>query len=327
MTKSGHGENTKGSGPVTSHSGNGSKLTTALESHSRETTHKATGPRTPAGKGRSKHNALKHGIFSKVTLLDNESRPELDSLLSGLRDDLKPERMLEEILVEKLATLLWRYRRLMIAEAAEIQKGAAFLEWEEKEQQEKETQETSFINPMDFTVEKIGLVRRMANPRILERCLDLLKELKDTFERDGFDSKSNEEILTKLYGNGEHLTETLSDTYEIWSSTAERSEQERKENEYASVEQCKSNFLEPLKGEIAYLKQYKKARASMESQRMLLESLRQNVPDAPQLDRLLRYEASLERSIDRTLIQLERLQRMRLGQSVAPPIKLDISSS
>ena len=27
------------------------------------------GPRTPAGKERSKHNAVKHGIFSKVIVL------------------------------------------------------------------------------------------------------------------------------------------------------------------------------------------------------------------------------------------------------------------
>jgi len=51
------------------------------------------------------------------------------------------------------------------------------------------------------------------------------------------------------------------------------------------------------------------------------------VPDAPRLDCLLRYEASLERAIDRTLTQLERLQRMRLGQPVSSPIKLDVSSS
>ena len=58
-----------------------------------------------------------------------------------------------------------------------------------------------------------------------------------------------------------------------------------------------------------------------------LESLRQNVPDTPQLDRLLRYETSLDRSIERILNQLERRQRMRLGQQVLPPINLNITAS
>ena len=40
---------------------------------------------------------------------------------------------------------------------------------------------------------------------------------------------------------------------------------------------------------------------------------------------LLRYEASLERSIDRTLTQLERLQRMRLGLAVPAPLKVEIA--
>jgi hypothetical protein len=82
---------------------------------------KATGPRTSAGKERSKRNALKHGIFSKVALLKDESRSEFDSLLTGLREDRQPEGTLEEALVEKLAILLWRYRRFLRAEAEDIQ--------------------------------------------------------------------------------------------------------------------------------------------------------------------------------------------------------------
>ncbi|MFY9584304.1 MAG: hypothetical protein WAR21_07430 [Candidatus Acidiferrales bacterium] len=40
---------------------------------------------------------------------------------------------------------------------------------------------------------------------------------------------------------------------------------------------------------------------------------------------LLRYETSLERQFDRILTQLERLQRMRLGQPVPPPVKVELS--
>ena len=41
---------------------------------------------------------------------------------------------------------------------------------------------------------------------------------------------------------------------------------------------------------------------------------------------LLRYEGSLERQFDRTLTQLERVQRMRLGQPVPPPVKVELST-
>ncbi len=42
-------------------------------------------------------------------------------------------------------------------------------------------------------------------------------------------------------------------------------------------------------------------------------------------DQLLRYEATFERAIDRSLAQLERLQRMRRGQPVPPPLKVELS--
>ena len=72
-------------------------------------------------------------------------------------------------------------------------------------------------------------------------------------------------------------------------------------------------------------RQRQQVRASLETMGTPPEVLCHNVPDTPTLDRLLRYEASLDRSFDRTLTQLERLQRMRLGQSVLP--KLEVSHS
>lgn len=155
--------------------------TPSLESHAE--THSGKGPRTTTGKAIASKNALKHGIFSNAMLLKSESRAEYHSLLSGLREYLKPEGTLECFLVEKLAVLIWRYRRLIITETAEIKAGG---------------------NPLEF-----------------------------------FESKSDSIVF----------------------------------------------------------------------------------------NRFPRYETSIDRAFDRTLMQLERIQRMRLGQPVAPPIKLDISSS
>ena len=50
------------------------------------------------------------------------------------------------------------------------------------------------------------------------------------------------------------------------------------------------------------------------------------VPPQEVSDHLSRYEAHLSREFGRTLSELERLQRMRKGQPVPPPIKVDISS-
>jgi hypothetical protein len=58
-----------------------------------------------------------------------------------------------------------------------------------------------------------------------------------------------------------------------------------------------------------------------------LAPLRRSVPDSPRLEQLLRYGTALERTFERALNQLERAQRIRLGQPVAPRIDLNISSS
>jgi len=80
----------------------------------------ATGPRTTQGKQRSRYNAIKRGIFAKDVLLSHESAAEFESLIKGYREDFQPQGMHETLLVENLATIVWRRKRLLQAEAAEI---------------------------------------------------------------------------------------------------------------------------------------------------------------------------------------------------------------
>jgi hypothetical protein len=77
---------------------------------------KRGGPKTQKGKEKSKHNAVRHGIFSEVVLLKGEPKDDLDCLLNGFHDFLEPNGTLENLLVDKLAATVWRHRRLIIAE-------------------------------------------------------------------------------------------------------------------------------------------------------------------------------------------------------------------
>jgi hypothetical protein len=84
---------------------------------------KSGGPKTQQGKQRSSQNSLKHGVFSRGALSKGESRAKLNSLLTGLRNALKPEGELEELLVDKLAALAWLERRLIIMVGEQTQGG------------------------------------------------------------------------------------------------------------------------------------------------------------------------------------------------------------
>ena len=94
---------------------------------------------------------------------------------------------------------------------------------------------------------------------------------------------------------------------------------------YASPVECKQSLLKRINEEIENLQRYEKTQGAIETSRMKQEALRRLVPESPSLDRLLRYEASLDRSFDRTLSQLERIQRIRRGQPVPPTLKVELS--
>jgi hypothetical protein len=56
---------------------------------------------------------------------DHEERPVFDALLEQLVADLEPETALEAMLVERLAILFWRERRLAGAEAERVRRDFA----------------------------------------------------------------------------------------------------------------------------------------------------------------------------------------------------------
>jgi hypothetical protein len=61
-----------------------------------------------------------------------------------------------------------------------------------------------------------------------------------------------------------------------------------------------------------------------DTERREYEKVAALVPSQEVLDRLIRYEAHLSREFDRTLSQLERLQRIRLGHPVPPTLRPEI---
>lgn len=65
-----------------------------------------------------------------------------------------------------------------------------------------------------------------------------------------------------------------------------------------------------------------------DKERADLETTRQSyhLPSKDEADRILRYETTIERQLYRAIDQLERLQRARQGETVPPPLKVQVSS-
>ena len=64
----------------------------------------------------SRFNAVRHGILSQYTILPWEDPDEYQQLLEALVVEHSPEGPTEEHLVEELTGVLWRKRRLCMAE-------------------------------------------------------------------------------------------------------------------------------------------------------------------------------------------------------------------
>jgi hypothetical protein len=71
----------------------------------------------------TRFNALRHGVLSRYTVLPWEDAHEYRTLVDALVSEHAPRGPTEEHLVEELAGILWRKRRLRLAEAAAHRRG------------------------------------------------------------------------------------------------------------------------------------------------------------------------------------------------------------
>ena len=79
------------------------------------------GPKTEEGKAVSRYNAVKHGLLTKQVFLDGEEEKELDELTRSLYGALEPLGRLEEILVDRIVSNVWRLRRALVVERSTME--------------------------------------------------------------------------------------------------------------------------------------------------------------------------------------------------------------
>jgi hypothetical protein len=297
----------------------GTKTVTVLEPETRQR-RRASGPRTASGKQRSRLNAQTHGIFSKGRLVGDESAREFELLLKGLLDDLKPEGTLETILVDQLATILWRRRRVLLAESGEIDKAIRNSAMDTYIAQAAEVWDR--VRSGEATG---GILRYQDNPLLLREAILMLSVERYGLERFGF-QRTPPWILRRLYGLDHEDAAPFGTIFHMYLSFA----QGHRENSagHADIEpeeDRKNAMLKILDDEIKRLEELREVSLSSCFERIEYSKLTHLVPPPAVSERLLRYETHLSREFDRTLSQLEHLQRMRLGQPVLPPVNVRLS--
>lgn len=269
----------------------------------------ATGPKTANGKAIIAANAIKHGIFTKdlliSTALGNENEIEYIELLENLLDCLAPQDQMESLLVEKIAIDFWRLRRVIRFEAGCIGKclNAIFKEFysygrRNNEEIDKEIQgKKEYIKWIMTYLEhlKKGEVS-FDNPTweggeiesdISEDFCFIIKSL------DNIPYQKKEELLcgrnnfanlkTILIQNGYSSKKEIStELIEVYIKETQRLQKEIEEAEKKRLINIEADKLNTMLG---------------------------MVPQEDNVDKILKYERSIQKSIFQNLFLLKKLQK------------------
>jgi hypothetical protein len=263
----------------------------------------STGPRTAAGKRRSRMNAVKHGLLSRNLILEGENRAEFENLHCALINDLRPHGTLQNLLVERLAIFFWRLRRVLAAETAIISRSPAFVGMTGRPNLDlpdqyllrgRLTDEVSLLCP------KVELIRKA--------MMGLQQLSEDIKKREGLDYLVGVAALAEIYGNladcpnesfPPKFIELLME-YEIRSDVKSSS---RTAVDFLSRAQC---MIMEESFRLTQLYYDERSRSVSNN------SFASLVPGHDGLDRILRHETHVSREIERTLNELRRLQRESL---------------
>jgi hypothetical protein len=181
-----------------------------------------------------------------------------------------------------------------------------------------------------WPTEKIskGMLERIRHPVVIDNAIAALELLRSELETTGWKS-IKPWVLKKFYGTKDHQDEySPPNIYEtVRNAKAAAMDKDGNENldKLPSPNELKSRVLYFLTSEVAALEFEKAMYLQLDQMKSEHASVAESFLSQAAIDGFVCYEAHLSREFDRTLSQLERIQRMRLGQPVVPAIKVDIA--
>ena len=283
----------------------------------RNNARKSTGPKTADGKAVSKMNAVKHGILSNEVVVRGlriqESARQFRALREQFWEHLAPVGPMEEMLVERIVTTHWRLRRALTAETGEIALSVDNGHWRRK------CQDPGF---MWMAYAELGeLVPKLEQSSMgISYITVMLERVREDVKKEGELTEDAINRTIKSFGNKPNvmtkeltrLRAMLQDNPDGLESNALKVKHQQLVLDYIEKELTRYNRLRPLRVEREEKEEEARQAASV-------------LPSSDVLDKILRYETTLERQLHRAMNQLERLQRRRNGEAVPPPISMEVS--
>lgn len=243
----------------------------------------------------TRFNALRHGVLSRYTILPWEDGQEYRSVLDALVAEHRPDGPTEEHLVEELAGILWRKRRLRLAEMAAYQNGLA-----KTLAPHRETAKAALAHLDASTPERVVDAVRTSDQNTAVERADIAADEATTRKAlkilDSDSSDAYEAALSALRG----------DTREWWADTLAADPNEEGEAAYAADAPGLRRFIE---GEV--LTWFADRTRELEHRPLIREQAFGEALYPDKLDRLGRYEIHLDRKFERMLGMLLKLRQLR----------------
>ncbi len=236
-------------------------------------------------------NAMKHGILSKHVVLPHENKKEFLVLLNSLIEEHQPAGSTEMHLIEELAGVMWRKKRVLLAEGASINR--------------------SLHNVMNNKLRSPIPAATPCNRSILNEDTDLHDVMKHTPEQairyyhdatiDLAATNKAAEILRKgghkAYKNAQRA---LTEAYlSFWQEHLD-------EKEYPDTAEGLSQFIREILWPICVRTEYE----YQYTPAIQAQTLGEGLP-VEKLENLSHYETHLDRKFERTLAMILKMKEMR----------------
>jgi len=274
-----------------------------------------------------------------------------DDLVKQLCEYYEPVGVVEESLVQAIATCWWRKARVLRAENGEIRKRLDTLKVDRAVRDSNEGNLDLALSAMDLSSlyratnqadQQVSTRGRWSRMQAAESDLRrhrsslayvgaLLLEAKSEMASYGYLSQTNLNRILDAFGltdclfalvcmhAGARKTKTENPLSEKVADqqTDEKVDQETNETLIVAAKVLIDDRLETISKEMEYATEREKLALDAEMRSFSL-------PPAEATDKLLRYEAHLDRQLYRAMDQLERLQRQRQGENVPPPLNINL---
>lgn len=236
-------------------------------------------------------NAMKHGILSKLAVLAHEDAGEFADLLAALVEEHQPKGMTEQHLVEELAAVIWRKRRVLLAEGANINRGLQAVV------------HSTLNSPIRAAVpfQRRAAAEDIDLPDLLSATPEEITEQQRETEIDLAATRKAAAILRKggdkAYDKARRAL--LPDSRACWDEHVE-------ENTYPATAEGLAHYIRETLEPICYRLEFEARNQSAIKSQTLGEGLQ-----AHKLEKLNRYETHLDRKFERTLAMLLKMKELR----------------